>query len=301
MRLFGFLNLVVLAGLAAVPAIAETRADGTTISWDLDVPQGDGPFPLIVLLQGSGCAPAAASENLTLVRQAFSDHAALRIEKYGVLPNDRPDERNGNADCSQDFIAGATVGQRIADTLQVIEALAGEDWWSGRLILFGGSEGGLVAASLARLTEADVAILLSTGGGLEFGEALRSSIPEEGWPSVDAQFQQIRGNPQSLDVWAGYSYRFWADIMDRRVADDIVAANANILLIQGEADRTSPPEVARMAVDIVAEAERCNLNYWELSGLDHAMTDEEGASHMVDIIARAAEWAARQTKGECAA
>lgn len=125
-------------------------------------------------------------------------------------------------------------------------------------------------AMLAAQVNADAAILLSTGGGEPFGQMVRGSIPKEGW--------------------AGYSLRFWADIIDRRVADDMLLASTKFLLVQGGRDASGAATIARKTVDLFTQARRSNLTYWELTGLDHGMVDASGGGHMGPILEQASSW-----------
>jgi len=281
---------------AAEPQSFETkRADGSTIHWSLDRPDGDRPVGIVVLAQGSGCLPAMKSAALLSARSVFRDYAALAVEKYGVSPSHAP--QNDTLDCPDTFYEHATLSQRVEDYVGVLDALSDEAWWNGDLVLFGGSEGGLVMGTLAGRVEANAAVLISTGAGATFGEIVRSGIPPEGWPTVDAVFEEVRNNPESLERWGGYTYRFWADAIDRRVADDMLQSDTAFLLIQGGRDPV-PSEISRAASDLFAEAERCNLTYWEFPGYDHAMSDRTGASHMEAVIAEARQWVDWQMAGQ---
>lgn len=264
------------------------RADGSVIHWTLDGPQDAERTGLLVLAQGSGCLSVVNNENLAMTRTIFGEFAALSVEKYGVASGDNP--ADDHTECSEAFREHHTVSQRIADYRQVIEGLRGESWWNGELVLFGGSEGGLAMAILASQVQADAAILFSTAGGLPFGQIVRQSIPEEGWPTVNAAFENARRNPDSSELWGGSSLRFWADIIDRRVADDMLRSDAAFLLIQGGNDPSSPVSAARATSDLFADAGRCNLTYWEFPGLNHGMADASGNGRMAEVLSQAAAW-----------
>lgn len=289
-----FTPIALAAFIAATPAMAEPRlfetprADGSTIHWTLDVPNHGERVGLIVIAQGSGCAPAMQSHNLQMARSAFGALAALTVEKYGVRPGDKP--KGDHLDCSQAFREHHTVSQRVADYLQIMESLHGASWWDGNVVLFGGSEGGVAMAMLAPEVGADAAILISAGGGVPFGQMVRQSIPQEGWPTVDATFEKARQNPDSTELWAGQSLRFWADIIDRRAADYMLRSATDFLLIQGGNDASGSPGVARAASDLFAKAGRCNLTYWEFPGFDHGMADASHKSHMAEVLSQAALW-----------
>lgn len=290
-----YFALLALAGfIATTPAVAEPqlfetpRADGSTIHWTLDLPDADEKIGLIVIAQGSGCAGAMQSHSMQQARAAFGNFAALTVEKYGVQQGDNPTD--DHIDCSQAFREHHTVSQRVADYRQIIETLRDEPWWNGRLVLFGGSEGGIVMAMLAPEAQAEVGILISTGGGVPFGQMVRQSIPQEGWPTVDATFEKARQNPNSTELWAGQSLRFWADVIDRRASDYMLRANTSFLLIQGGRDASGAVDVARAVSDQFSEAGRCNLTYWELPGLDHGMVDANGNTRMTNILNQAHFW-----------
>lgn len=286
---FALAVFIAVSPATAEPQSFETpRADGSLIHWTLDAPDSDGKSGLIVIAQGSGCAAAMQSPNLKLARSVFGNLTALTVEKYGVQPRDDPSD--DHMDCSQAFREHHTLSQRVADYRQVIESLRDAAWWNGKLVLFGGSEGGIVIAMLAPEVRADVAILISTGGGVPFGQMVRQSIPEEGWPTVDATFEKARRNPDSTELWAGQSLRFWADAVDRRAADYMLRADTGFLLIQGGRDGSGAANVARAVSDLFAKVGRCNLTYWEFPAFDHGMVDAGGGAHMAEVLSQASSW-----------
>lgn len=288
--------------LLAMPSIATPehgmaeRPDGSVLHWTLDLPEESEGVGLIVIAQGSGCAGAMQSPAMQQARAAFGNLAALTIEKYGVHPDDDPTDNH--MDCSQGFRAHHTLSQRVADYTQIIGSLRDAPWWNGDLVLFGGSEGGIVMAMLAPEVQADAAILISTGGGVPFGQMVRRSIPQEGWPTVDAAFERARQNPDSTELWAGQSLRFWADAIDRRAADYMLRTDTSFLLIQGGRDASGAVDVARAVSDLFIEAERCNLTYWEFAANDHGMTDPDGGSRISEVLAQSEGWLAAQLSAD---
>lgn len=284
--------------LLALPAVATAapehreaqRPDGSTVNWTLDLPDSGEKVGLIVIAQGSGCAGAMQSLSMQQTRAAFGSLAALTVEKYGVRQGDNPSD--SHMDCSQVFREHHTVSRRVADYRQIVDSLRDAPWWNGELILFGGSEGGIVMAMLAPEVEADAAILISTGGGVPFGQMVRQSIPQEGWPTIDAAFEKARQNPNSTELWGGQSLRFWADAIDKRAADDMLRADTSFLLIHGGRDASGSVDVARAVSDLFTEAGRCNLTYWEFPAFDHGMTDPNGSARMLDVLMQSNDWLA---------
>ncbi len=294
------IHAVLLAALSATPALAQTehrqlpRADGSVIDYALYVPDGVAEG-LLLFAQGSGCAPTATNANLAVARAAFPQHVVLAVEKRGVVPDAAI--ADGYSDCPAAFTAGYTVSGRVADYEAVLAALGSPL----PLVLYGGSEGGLAVAMLSATVAADAAILVSSATGVPFAEMVLSTVPPEGQASVRAAFDAARADPRGTAIFAGSSHRFWADILDRVAADDMLASDTPFLLIQGGRDSASPVAAGRATVDRFAAAGRCNVNSWEFPALDHGMVDPTGRSHMAAIVAAAAQWAttARQLAPRC--
>ncbi len=277
------------------------RPDKSTIYWSLDMPEkSSGKADLIVLMQGSGCEPTTRNKNMQMIRSAFGDFASLTVEKYGIHPNYQAETEEGYfQDCPPEYHQNSTHDQRVADYLQVFKELADAKWWSGRLVLLGGSEGGDIAVRVASRISTSGVILISTGGGMTFGEQVKASIlmdmeqknvPEAQRPDIDALFKDVRENKNSDKMLFGYSYKYWANSIDYKALDDMLKINAPILLLHGSADTSAPAQSARQAVEAFQQKNRCNLTYWELSGHDHGMNDPQGQNHMNSVLSQASVW-----------
>ena len=269
------------------------RPDGSVLDWSIERPPGDAAVPIMIFMQGSGCAPVSASTGIASAREVFSDFAAVTVEKYGVSPTGDPEV------CSDAFYRHSTNSQRTEDYLRIMAELDDIVWWDGRLSVFGGSEGAEVAARFIAAYPVDAAVLMSLGGGRSFGEDVRevmledmkrSGVPAEQLPDIDQAFQNIRENPKSAEVWGGLSFAYWADSIDRRAVDFMMESDAPMLLIHGSADLSVPVASARMAVALLEQNGRCNVTYWEEAGLDHGMVDGAGSSRLADILSLSRHW-----------
>jgi pimeloyl-ACP methyl ester carboxylesterase len=274
--------------LADPQALSLPRADGSLIHYTLDIPAGQSEG-LILLSQGSGCAPGAANQSLAAVRTAFANYTALIVEKIGITPADTIVD--GASDCPAAFVQVYTLSQRVDDYRLVLEHVQSDrELDSEKLVLFGGSEGGQAVARLGALFHPAAIILLSSATGSTFGEMVRSTVPPEGHATIDAGFAAARANPDSDALFAGSTYRFWADILDIRTVDLMLAGTSPYLIIQGGLDRSNPVASARATADAFAREGRCSLTYWEFPTLDHAMRRPDGSSRLDAIAALAAQW-----------
>jgi pimeloyl-ACP methyl ester carboxylesterase len=268
------------------------RADGATVRWHLDRRDRSGRQGVLLLAQGSGCASVTGNANIVLAAATLRPaDAVLTIEKAGVAPGDAPADPMD--DCSAEFRAEHTVSRRVADASAVLDALANEPWWNGRLTLFGGSEGGAVVAQLAaQRPEVDAVVVFSTGVGEPLSVSLPAVLPPAAQAGLKAQLDAMRSDPTADRIWGGNTWRWWADIMDRRLADDLAQASGRVLLVHGERDESAPVASARAAAATLAAALGERFRYIEQAGLDHQMFDAEGRSRMEVVLGEVERWLA---------
>lgn len=289
-------------GLALIPASLAasetlTRPDGSTIHYRFDLPAGPAKG-MILIAQGSGCAPTGANPALGVIRAAFADYAALTVEKAGVAPDAAI--ADGFADCPQAFHASYTLSGRIADYRAVLQQVRADhaQLREQPLLLFGGSEGGMAVAQLAATEAPAATMILSSGTGMSLEDIILSTLPAEGKAAVGAGFAAARADPQGQTLFAGSTHRFWADSLDQRALDALMAVETPILIIQGGLDRSSPPATSRPTLEAFATAGKCNLTYVEFAGLDHGMLAPDGGTHLDTVAALAARWA-QEPVGAC--
>lgn len=297
MRLLSAFAVLLLAGCSAASTEPDVlrRADGSEIHWSLEMPASGVAAGVLLVAQGSGCAPAAAS---SMVREAWAiapGMALLTIEKVGVDPGDEPTDPIGG--CSAAYAEGHTVSQRVADARTVLDHLAASGTRLTPLVLFGGSEGGAMVARLAPQVDADAVIVYSAGIGEPLAAAMKRVVPPFIASELDAVIEKARANPDLPGEWGGNSFRWWADIAEARLVDELMESDAPVLLIQGDRDQSAPVEAARAADAAYADAGRCELTYHEYPGYDHFMADEAGIPHRDRVFGRARAWLSEALRG----
>ena len=283
--------ICLLTGQAAAAAsvdLVTRRDDGSLIHWSLDRQQGGPKQGILVLAQGSGCLAATENPNIVRAKGLLPDFAVVTVEKYGVRPHDAPKDPFGG--CSLDFHAHHTVSQRVADYQRVLAQPETSPWWDGRLVLFGGSEGGAAVAMLAPRVRPTALVVFSTAPGRSFRQTFKLSVPPEVAAQADSEFVKIKADPLSPKLWGGNSYRWWADILDHDLTADLLSVRTPILIVHGERDRSGSVQIARMVRDEFQREGRCNLTYWEFAGYDHQMQDAAGAAHIEEVMRRISGW-----------
>jgi alpha-beta hydrolase superfamily lysophospholipase len=193
--------------------------------------------------------------------------------------------------CPEAHVKGHRLYGRVQDFVDVVAQLRKESWWSGELVIMGGSEGGAVMGLLAsRLPDLDAAVLMSTGLGLPLSQMILDGMPPPARAQVEPMFAAIRANPDGAPVFSGLSGRYYAEFFDKVLAQEMLATDVPILLIQGETDQSAPVSAGRATRDIFATAGKSNLTYREKPGFDHFMTDQAGVNHIDEVIGEAAAW-----------
>ena len=285
-----FLSLWIAACAASGQALGVddrlVRPDGSRLDYRLEDRPERGRAPVLLMLQGSGCDSVALNDRIRWIAPRLAPgHALLTIEKYGVAPGD-----DGES-CSTEYWRRNTLQQRVLDALQVVAAIRSQRWWSGEIVLFGGSEGGAVAAMLGPLVpEARAVIVWSSGIGLPLGEMIRQALPPAMQADAERVFAEARSNPTGDRQWGGASYRWWADSVDLVPARSLAATAAPVLLIHGTRDQSAPVASARAARDLVVASGKADFLYREYEGYDHFMADAAGVDRRAEVIAEAASW-----------
>jgi pimeloyl-ACP methyl ester carboxylesterase len=139
-------------------------SDDITLAGTLTIPDGDGPFPVAVLISGSGQQDRDESLMGHKPFLVLADHlaragiASLRYDDRGVGGS------TGNP-------IGATTADFAEDAALAVEFLAGRDD-VGTIGLVGHSEGGLIAPMVAGATDAVEFLVLLAGPGLPGADVL---------------------------------------------------------------------------------------------------------------------------------
>lgn len=240
-------------------------------------------------MQGTGCEAVSEKPNLRHAANILSPNArTLLIDKVGVGLERSPILIDG---CPKAYWNRYTLSLRVEDCLRVIANLRRQPWWNRQIVIFGGSEGGAVAALLAPLVpEAKAVVVLSSGTGLAIGELIRTAIPPEMAAEAPSVYAAAHKRPTGKERWAGLSYRWWDDAVDIVPARSLEQIPAPVLLIHGARDQSSPVETARAGYAILRKAGKANVEYLELADLDHSMQKADGTNRMDDVLNRAAKW-----------
>lgn len=212
----------------------ETRtlpcADGAVITYDLHRPDGEGPWPLVLLCHGFK----------GFRRWGLFPHLAARLAEGGRLVANLDLSHNGTSGGEDfdrlDLFERQTPGRHVADLLALLEALAGEPdrERSAGVSLVGHSLGGGVAL-LAAARDQRVDHVATLNGVSHFDR-----LPAEAVAAMERDGRCLIPNARTgQDMPLGRGY------LDQARAIDLVAAcddvSVPVLLLCGEEDMVVPP------------------------------------------------------------
>jgi pimeloyl-ACP methyl ester carboxylesterase len=164
---------------------SDNDSDNTvTLAGTLTMPKGDGPFPAVVLVTGSG--PQDRDESLMGHKPFLVIADYLTRHGIAVL---RYDDRGFGASTGN-FVT-ATTEDFASDAAAGIAFLAGhEKIDAARIGLVGHSEGGLIGAMLAAADERLAHVVLLSGPGIPGDEVIRTQ---------SAALTEAAGQPRNSD------------------------------------------------------------------------------------------------------
>lgn len=235
---------------------------------------------VVFYVSGSGYERSVLSEMGAMAGFVMMGMPTVLLERRGIAPGAESDPT-----MARRF---ADKGTRVSDALAALRANLPAIPQGTPVLLVGSSEGGDVAAAMAR-EESRVThlLLLGSGGGMTQAEELAllaAQAPAGGYGTpeqVEAALADIRANPDSDREWLGHPYRRWSTFLWSRPLEDLLATSIPIFLAQGDRDTNVPVESARRVRDTF-EAQECGhlLHYSEYAGLDHGFRDPAGHSRL---------------------
>lgn len=270
----------------------ELATPACQLSGTLALPAGGGPWPVVLLVAGSGPTDRdgntsllpGAGGHLKRLAQALAARglASLRYDKRGVGASLCPGLRE------EDLRFRHLVEDAVA-----LAAPLQSDVRLGPLLLAGHSEGSLIAALAARELPAAAAVVSIAGAGQKASELIRvqvqGKLPEllemAALAALDAlAAEELVGQPpEALTLLFRESVQPYLVSWFRYDPAEVFADLAQpVLLVQGTADLQVPPLHAQLL-----HQARPDASLLMVEGMDHLLTVEGDAAAGIAPIAAA--------------
>ena len=235
---------------------------------------------LVATYGGSGCTDLGQQWLPRLADGLGIDARYVALDKRHVEQGAIGD--GGAATCSPAFNAHDTPRTWMADYMaflsRTLEAQPGR--WKN-VVLVGGSEGGALAARIAR-ARSDVTHLIVVGDG---GWSMRENLSTlMGANVVEAAWKTIAREPDRADAfWLGHAHRYWFDTFDHAPQGDYLALQIPVLIGFGERDRSVPVASAQDLLRAAHAAGKQNIGLVVYPGADHSL-QAQGQDHLREFL-----------------
>lgn len=273
------------------PYVRHTTMDrfGRRITFYVAGPQGSAPLPLVVYVQGSGCASlfrrsgthVAAAAGQAAIAEAWQGKGNLLIvEKPGVPFLNAPSSCERETEFNREHSLGrwseaVEASIRAARQLPIVR--------HDRLIVIGHSEGGVVAARIAHDLGPMVShvALLSGEGPTQLYSLIR--LARQGLfvrgVSEDAdvrakyvvdQWRAIAADPNNIvRSFAGHSYLRWASFLSTSPLEELAGVTARIYVAAGDKDTNQDPSASDVLYAQLLTRGK-DVTYDRVSNADHS-------------------------------
>lgn len=248
--------LLVLALLMMLPAslalAGETNVSIDGPSWSIpavvNMPEGDGPFPFVVMFHGTGSDKNEAGGGYALLAQRLAD-AGIASARFDFV---------GNGESTGDY-ANYTLTSGMADGNAVIAYMQGLDKINpDRVGAVGWSQGGTVAMLTASRNPA-VCSLVTWAGAVDMSSFMAEKL-EEAKQNGHAVISFDWRDPLNL------SYDWFQEVRTIKTAEELAKYDGAVLAIAGSNDDVVPTtDVDVIVAAAPTEAKRSVI----LEGADH--------------------------------
>lgn len=241
--------------VAKAEDLEELEVNGGKMVGQIEIPEGEGPFPLMIILAGSGPTDrngnsllmVGKNNSLKMIAEELAAEgiASIRYDKRGVGLN------MGLATKEEDL----RFNHYIEDAVAWAEFAKEDDRFSD-IGFIGHSEGSLVGMIAAQETEATVFVSLA-GAGRQIDEILleqlRNQLPSELMSESEKVIEKLKRGEQVEEVSNELHSIFRPSVQPYMISwlqyhpiEQIKKLDARILLINGTADLQVPSSDAEL-------------------------------------------------------
>lgn len=227
--------------------------DAGRLTFYLSVAPAARRAPLVLYVQGTGCASPFAIENgrvfsgpQSLLHDVFGASARVMVvEKPGVRYLDNPENPGNSRLCRVEYREQYTLDawvRTLAHALQAARALPGVD--GARTLVVGHSEGAIVALRLSNAAPRVTHVAALSGGGPTYLFHMSEFFRKQGMdPEKDLYpcWSQIRRDPASATRFCwGQTFRQWSSFMKTSILQEALASKSALYLGHGAKDEQNP-------------------------------------------------------------
>lgn len=307
MRLSSWGCLFLMLGLASSGAHGSEPVAGTSferhvikdglgrnVTYYISRPK-DGPAPLMLMIQGSGCAPVMNPQPGGTYSTLFNLLPFGADGRFTVLAVEKPfsaknDAGAGTANgCSAAFNDSFTAESWLLALQSSLRDARKSSWVDPkRTLVFGASEGAVMATMLAA-EDARITDIIAFGGSgttqlYDFiAHAYRTCFNVAAClADLDTKVHAIAADPASSTAFAwGHPYKRWTSFFRVDPGEELLRSKARVYLAFGTADNAVPALSQEVAVAKLMAANR-DVTVRRVPDADHSLR-QAGAANFADL------------------
>lgn len=272
-------------------------------------------LPIALFVQGSGCQSCfldregriVVGNGIGPIFRDFRDSCRLVfVEKPGVAYLDQPSRPGGVDGASREFLEEHTLDRWATAILASLNAalrLPGVD--PSRVLVFGHSEGGLVACRVAAMSDRVTHVANLAGGGTtqlydlialarrgEFYQHVSQDDPEARVAALLRDWDQVLADPMSVDKqFLGHPNRRWSTFLASSPMEELHDTDARVFLAQGTADTAVAVESFDALYAWLAAHGR-DVTARRINGADHSFStpEEQPGAGWTGVMLAVRDW-----------
>lgn len=267
--------------------------------------------PLVLFVHGSGSGSNFVERNGRILLQngqtSLYDAAkgAVRlviVEKPGVKFLDSG-AGGGAKTASKQFREEHTLerwSEAVSASLRAAQSLPRVD--RKRVLVMGHSEGGLVAARVARTNRSVTHVAVLAGGGATQLASLLALVrkgafgggidpdPAKRVAYLEGEWRKVLADPNSAEkTFFGHPYRRWSTFLASSPLEELTGYRGRIYVAQGTEDTAVDVESADMLYAHLLAKGR-DVTYDRVNGADHSFGTKEDRAGWVKEMERVVQW-----------
>lgn len=267
--------LALLLALACGPALAESQV--TTIvgdHWDIPAtitfPQGEGPFPFVVMYHGTGSSRDEAGGGYALLADALAE-AGIASARFDFA---------GNGDSMVDYVEYTLTGG-MEDGNNVIAYMQAQDRIDpDRVGIVGWSQGGTVAM-LTAARNPYIRSLVTWAGAVDMSGFMASQYEEakhNGYAVIEFDWRE----PLNLSI------DWYDEARHIDIAQELAQYDGAVLAIAGSEDTVVPlSDLDVIMAAVPTEAKQSHI----IAGADHTFDIFSGSmEHFDELLDKTVQW-----------
>ena len=204
-----------------------------------------------------------------------------RYVKHNDSHVDKPSNKYQEYNC---------LSHTIADQTEFINSILSDiTLINNKIVMFGVSEGAMVASAVASNIPEITHLVVLGDGGMKGIDAFRI-WGQRNDNDFDQIYKIVIDDPASDKFIGPYSHKYWKDILDEDPMEHISKLNIPMFYCMGDKDESVPIESLYYLLEEFSKLKKDNLTTKIYPGCNHSLEDSTGKSYKKEFMQEIYNW-----------